>query len=124
MREVSGSSLSVGVFLQGGNLWFESLLGGFPSRWESVGFCPIDASIRGWQGLPFGDYLLGHSVHLLAACYQELRTLSVEMSQLQLESRVARSLLPDKETEIQGLYPENFDNFSANVVVNGSTVSL
>ncbi|GJY94207.1 hypothetical protein Tco_0510568 [Tanacetum coccineum] len=23
-------------------------------RWESVGFCPIDASIRGWQGLPSG----------------------------------------------------------------------
>ncbi|GJS20717.1 ribonuclease H-like domain-containing protein [Tanacetum coccineum] len=55
-------------------------------------------------------------VHLLAARYQELRTLSVE-----LESRVARSLLADKETEIQGLYPEIFDNFSANVVVNGST---
>ncbi|GKD84654.1 F-box protein-like protein, partial [Tanacetum coccineum] len=33
---------------------FESLRGGFPSRWESVGFCPIDASIRGWQGLPSG----------------------------------------------------------------------
>ncbi|GJZ41861.1 hypothetical protein Tco_0588747 [Tanacetum coccineum] len=33
---------------------FESLREGFPSRWESVGFCPIDASIRGWQGLPSG----------------------------------------------------------------------
>ncbi|GJX25551.1 hypothetical protein Tco_0231847 [Tanacetum coccineum] len=33
-------------------LKFESLRGGFPSRWESVGFCPIDASIRGWHGLP------------------------------------------------------------------------
>ncbi|GJR29788.1 hypothetical protein Tco_1106020 [Tanacetum coccineum] len=43
MREVSSSSLSVGVF---------------PSRWESVGFCPVDASVRGWQGLPSGDYLL------------------------------------------------------------------
>ncbi|GJW75905.1 RNA-directed DNA polymerase, eukaryota, partial [Tanacetum coccineum] len=31
-------------------LRFESLRGGFPSRWESMGFCPIDASIRGWQG--------------------------------------------------------------------------
>ncbi|GJZ43416.1 hypothetical protein Tco_0590671 [Tanacetum coccineum] len=33
-------------------LRFESVRGGFPSRWESVGFCPIDVSIRGWQGLP------------------------------------------------------------------------
>ncbi|GJU01017.1 hypothetical protein Tco_1111355 [Tanacetum coccineum] len=33
---------------------FESLREGFPSRWEYVGFCPIDASIRGWQGLPSG----------------------------------------------------------------------
>ncbi|GKA62219.1 hypothetical protein Tco_0761738 [Tanacetum coccineum] len=33
-------------------LKFESLHGGFPSRWESMGFCPIDASIRGGQGLP------------------------------------------------------------------------
>ncbi|GJR60273.1 putative transcription elongation factor SPT5-like protein 1 [Tanacetum coccineum] len=24
-------------------------------RWESVGFCPIDASIRGWQGLSPGN---------------------------------------------------------------------
>ncbi|GJT98129.1 ulp1 protease family, C-terminal catalytic domain-containing protein [Tanacetum coccineum] len=126
---------------------FESHSGGFPSRWESVGFCPIDASIRSWQGLPsrliklivhddarnkfhhhFKAFIntTNHTlcvalVHLLAARYQELRTLSVEMSQLQLESRVARSLLADKGTEIQGLYPENFDNFSANVVVNGST---
>ncbi|GJU44010.1 reverse transcriptase domain-containing protein [Tanacetum coccineum] len=30
---------------------------GFPLRWESVGFCPIDASIRGWQGLPSGYVL-------------------------------------------------------------------
>nr|GEX89441.1 RNA-directed DNA polymerase, eukaryota [Tanacetum cinerariifolium] len=40
-------------------LRFESLRGGFPSRWESVGFCPIDASIRGWQGLPSGWTLGG-----------------------------------------------------------------
>ncbi|GKD59519.1 hypothetical protein Tco_1297028 [Tanacetum coccineum] len=26
-------------------------------RWESVGFCPINASIRGWQGLPSGYVL-------------------------------------------------------------------
>ncbi|GKD60361.1 hypothetical protein Tco_1297870 [Tanacetum coccineum] len=31
---------------------FESLRGGFPLRWEYVGFYPIDASIRGWQELP------------------------------------------------------------------------
>ncbi|GJU48028.1 hypothetical protein Tco_1217583 [Tanacetum coccineum] len=36
-------------------LRFESLCGGFPSRWESVEFCPIDASIQGWQGLPSGS---------------------------------------------------------------------
>ncbi|GKE94899.1 hypothetical protein Tco_1579754, partial [Tanacetum coccineum] len=35
-------------------LMFESLHRGFPSRWESVGFYLIDASIRGWQGLPSG----------------------------------------------------------------------
>ncbi|GJY31899.1 hypothetical protein Tco_0415394 [Tanacetum coccineum] len=35
------------------NREFESLRGGFPSRWESVGFYPIDASIRGWNGLPY-----------------------------------------------------------------------
>ncbi|GKC83545.1 hypothetical protein Tco_1139262 [Tanacetum coccineum] len=35
-------------------LRFESLREGFLSRWESGGFCPIDASIRGWQGLPSG----------------------------------------------------------------------
>ncbi|GJW17074.1 hypothetical protein Tco_0024510 [Tanacetum coccineum] len=33
---------------------FESLREGFPSRWESVRFCPIDASIRGWQRLRSG----------------------------------------------------------------------
>ncbi|GJZ81760.1 hypothetical protein Tco_0646754 [Tanacetum coccineum] len=42
-------------------------------------------------------------VHLLAARDHKLRTLSVEMSQLQFESRVARSLLTEKETEIQGM---------------------
>ncbi|GKF09858.1 hypothetical protein Tco_0044082, partial [Tanacetum coccineum] len=30
---------------------------GFPLMWESVGFCRIDASIRGWQGLPSGYVL-------------------------------------------------------------------
>nr|GEY22810.1 hypothetical protein [Tanacetum cinerariifolium] len=35
-------------------LKFESLHGGFHLMWESVGFCIIDASIRGWQGLPSG----------------------------------------------------------------------
>ncbi|GKA59896.1 hypothetical protein Tco_0759209 [Tanacetum coccineum] len=37
------------------NLRFESLRGSFPSKWESMGFCPIGASIRGWQRLPSGD---------------------------------------------------------------------
>nr|GEV48978.1 RNA-directed DNA polymerase [Tanacetum cinerariifolium] len=36
-------------------LRFESLREGFPSRWESVGFCPINASIQGWHGLPSGN---------------------------------------------------------------------
>ncbi|GKE75395.1 hypothetical protein Tco_1537436, partial [Tanacetum coccineum] len=30
---------------------------GFPSRWKSVRFYPVDASIRGWQGLPSGYVL-------------------------------------------------------------------
>ncbi|GJT32511.1 FIZZY-related 2-like protein [Tanacetum coccineum] len=38
-------------------LRFESFCGGFPSTWEFVGFCPIDASIQGWQGLPSGYVL-------------------------------------------------------------------
>ncbi|GJX29385.1 meiosis-specific protein ASY3, partial [Tanacetum coccineum] len=38
-------------------LRFESFRVGFPSRWEFVRFCPIDASIRGWQGLPSGYVL-------------------------------------------------------------------
>ncbi|GJZ94867.1 hypothetical protein Tco_0667070 [Tanacetum coccineum] len=38
-------------------LKFESLRGGFPSRWEYVGFCPIGASIRGWHGLRSGYVL-------------------------------------------------------------------
>ncbi|GJS48460.1 hypothetical protein Tco_0598581 [Tanacetum coccineum] len=37
---------------------FESLREGFPSRWESVGFCPIDASIRGWQRLRSGVIIM------------------------------------------------------------------
>ncbi|GJW24988.1 putative nucleotidyltransferase, ribonuclease H [Tanacetum coccineum] len=43
---------SLGLVRRG--LKFESLHGGFPSRWESVGFCLVDASIRGWHGLPSG----------------------------------------------------------------------
>lgn len=39
--------------------------------------------------------------HLLAARDQELRTLSAEMNQLQSELRLARSLVAEKETEIQ-----------------------
>ncbi|GJV34343.1 hypothetical protein Tco_1394743 [Tanacetum coccineum] len=41
---------------------FESLRGSFPSRWESVGLCPIDVSIRGWQGLPSGSSKKQHVV--------------------------------------------------------------
>ncbi|GKC45731.1 hypothetical protein Tco_1063453 [Tanacetum coccineum] len=33
-------------------LKFESLHRSFLSRWESIGFYPIDALIRGWQKLP------------------------------------------------------------------------
>ncbi|GKA21903.1 RNA-directed DNA polymerase, eukaryota [Tanacetum coccineum] len=42
------------IKLHAKGLRFESLREGFPSRWESVGFCPIDASIRGCQRLPSG----------------------------------------------------------------------
>nr|GEV17073.1 transmembrane protein [Tanacetum cinerariifolium] len=45
--------------------------------------------------------------HLLAARDQELRTLSAEMNQLQSELRVARSLVAEKETEIQGVRNTN-----------------
>ncbi|GJQ91853.1 hypothetical protein Tco_0002992 [Tanacetum coccineum] len=34
---------------------FDSLCGGFPLRWESVRFFPIDALIRGCQGLSSGN---------------------------------------------------------------------
>ncbi|GJY29663.1 hypothetical protein Tco_0405430 [Tanacetum coccineum] len=60
MRLISwhhGSSLGVVVHPHARRLRFESLRGGFPSRWESVRFCPIDASIRGWHGLPSGCVL-------------------------------------------------------------------
>ncbi|KAL0308422.1 UNVERIFIED_CONTAM: protein FIP1, partial [Sesamum radiatum] len=39
--------------------------------------------------------------HLLAARDQELRTLSAEMNQLQSELRLARSLIAEKDSEIQ-----------------------
>ncbi|KAL8191822.1 hypothetical protein R6Q57_028553 [Mikania cordata] len=45
--------------------------------------------------------------HLLAARDQELRTLSAEMNQLQSELRLARSLVAEKETEIQGIRNTN-----------------
>ncbi|PWA79099.1 FRIGIDA interacting protein 1 [Artemisia annua] len=45
--------------------------------------------------------------HLLAARDQELRTLSAEMNQLQSDLRVARSLVAEKETEIQGVRNTN-----------------
>ncbi|KAL8236477.1 hypothetical protein R6Q59_017558 [Mikania micrantha] len=45
--------------------------------------------------------------HLLAARDQELRTLSAEMNQLQSELRLARSLVAEKETEIQGVRNTN-----------------
>ncbi|GJW40399.1 vesicle-associated membrane protein 711 [Tanacetum coccineum] len=58
-----------------GGLKFESLRGGFPSRWESVGFCPIDASIRGWQGLPSdANVLRGEFLHggpVLDCCFHD-----------------------------------------------------
>ncbi|GKB35235.1 hypothetical protein Tco_0880177, partial [Tanacetum coccineum] len=57
-----------------GWLWFESLRGGCPSRWESVRFCPIDASIRGWQGLSSG-----HEAKFIKKVVQEI---SLELSSI------------------------------------------
>ncbi|XP_071721459.1 protein FIP1-like [Rutidosis leptorrhynchoides] len=45
--------------------------------------------------------------HLLAARDQEIRTLSAEMNQLQSELRLARSLVAEKEAEIQGVRNTN-----------------
>ncbi|GMN52993.1 hypothetical protein TIFTF001_022135 [Ficus carica] len=45
--------------------------------------------------------------HLLAARDQELRTLSAEMNQVQSELRLARSLLAERDTEIQRVRTTN-----------------
>ncbi|CAA2968369.1 PREDICTED: uncharacterized protein LOC105970995 [Olea europaea subsp. europaea] len=45
--------------------------------------------------------------HLLAARDQELRTLSAEMNQLQSELRLARSLIAERDSEIQGIRGTN-----------------
>ncbi|KAJ8424541.1 hypothetical protein Cgig2_010841 [Carnegiea gigantea] len=45
--------------------------------------------------------------HLLAARDQELRTLSAEMDQLQSELRLARSVISDKDAEIQRVRTTN-----------------
>lgn len=45
--------------------------------------------------------------HLLAARDQELRTLSAEMDQLQSELQLARSLIADKDSEIQRVRTTN-----------------
>ncbi|GMH04148.1 hypothetical protein Nepgr_005987 [Nepenthes gracilis] len=45
--------------------------------------------------------------HLLASRDQELRTLSAEMNQLQSELRLARSLIAEKESEIQRVRTTN-----------------
>lgn len=45
--------------------------------------------------------------HLLAARDQELRTLSAEMNQLQSELRLARSLIAERDTEIQRVRTTN-----------------
>ncbi|XP_027339562.1 protein FIP1 isoform X1 [Abrus precatorius] len=45
--------------------------------------------------------------HLLAARDQELRTLSAEMNQVQSELRLARSLIADRDSEIQHVHTTN-----------------
>ncbi|XP_057767174.1 protein FIP1-like isoform X1 [Salvia miltiorrhiza] len=45
--------------------------------------------------------------HLLATRDQELRTLSAEMNQLQSELRLARSLIAERDSEIQGVRNTN-----------------
>ncbi|PKA47050.1 hypothetical protein AXF42_Ash011724 [Apostasia shenzhenica] len=45
--------------------------------------------------------------HLLAARDQELRALSAEMNQVHSEIRLARSLIAEKDSEIQGYIEEN-----------------
>lgn len=45
--------------------------------------------------------------HLLAARDQELRTLSAEMNQTQSELRLARSLIAERDTEIQRVHTTN-----------------
>ncbi|KAL1547829.1 Cleavage polyadenylation factor subunit fip1 [Salvia divinorum] len=45
--------------------------------------------------------------HLLATRDQELRTLSAEMNQLQSELRLARSLIAERDSEIQGVRHTN-----------------
>ncbi|GJR02048.1 hypothetical protein Tco_0525032 [Tanacetum coccineum] len=63
--------VSLGRFLpHARSLRFKSLRGGFPSRWEFLGFCPIDASIRDWQGLPSGcdNLALASSVSQINPC--------------------------------------------------------
>ncbi|KAL9268356.1 FIP1-like protein [Drosera capensis] len=52
--------------------------------------------------------------HLLASRDQELRTLSAEMDQLQSELRLARSLIAERETEVQRLRTTNIQYIEEN----------
>ncbi|GKD89625.1 hypothetical protein Tco_1365132 [Tanacetum coccineum] len=63
---------------------FESLLEGFPSRWESGGFCPTDASIRCWHGLPSG-YVLWNRI---TNYYSRLAGTTFWVQSLALEKKV------------------------------------
>ncbi|XP_052623079.1 protein FIP1 isoform X1 [Lactuca sativa] len=57
--------------------------------------------------------------HLLAARDQELRTLSAEMNQLQSELRLARSLVAEKEAEIQSARNTNNQYMEENERLRG-----
>ncbi|KAL4571820.1 hypothetical protein LXL04_018585 [Taraxacum kok-saghyz] len=57
--------------------------------------------------------------HLLASRDQELRTLSAEMNQLQSELRLARSLVAEKETEIQNAHYTNNQYMEENERLRG-----
>ncbi|GJR41411.1 hypothetical protein Tco_1217095 [Tanacetum coccineum] len=68
-------------------LKFESFQVGLPSWWESLRFCPIDASIRGWQGIPSGLPRKGTTSKFLACLY-------VSLNKKKTALRVIRDFIP------------------------------
>ncbi|OAY54003.1 protein FIP1 [Manihot esculenta] len=60
--------------------------------------------------------------HMLAAREQELRTLSAEMNQLQTELRLARSLIAERESELQRVRTTNNQYLEENERLRGILV--